>query len=95
MWFLRPQRKDTGGENATAGATPGLVAPDAMRSERRRALPPGALEVPTPAHRRRGLSPATARRAPGVAAPGVGECAVSDTEAEEMEEALRGLGYIE
>jgi len=32
---------------------------------------------------------------PGMAIPGMGEGAVSDTEADEMEEHLRGLGYIE
>ena len=38
----------------------------------------------------------TAREAqPSVAIPGMGESAVSDTEADEMEEHLRGLGYIE
>ncbi len=38
----------------------------------------------------------TAREAtPSVQIPGMGESAVSDTEADEMEEHLRGLGYIE
>ena len=38
----------------------------------------------------------TAREAqPSVAIPGMGESAVSDNEADEMEEHLRGLGYIE
>jgi predicted AlkP superfamily phosphohydrolase/phosphomutase len=32
---------------------------------------------------------------PGMGIPGMGESAVSDTEADEMEEHLRGLGYIE
>ena len=27
--------------------------------------------------------------------PGMGDCALSDNEADEMEEHLRGLGYIE
>jgi hypothetical protein len=38
----------------------------------------------------------TAREAtPSVQIPGMGESAVSDNEADEMEEHLRGLGYIE
>jgi predicted AlkP superfamily phosphohydrolase/phosphomutase len=38
----------------------------------------------------------TAREAqPSIQIPGMGESAVSDTEADEMEEHLRGLGYIE
>ncbi len=32
---------------------------------------------------------------PGMAIPGMGDSAVTDTEADEMEEHLRGLGYIE
>ena len=57
----------------------------------------GDAEGPDPArdrgHRTKAL---TAREAaPSVQIPGMGESAVSDTEADEMEEHLRGLGYIE
>jgi hypothetical protein len=35
------------------------------------------------------------KRPIGLQIPGMGESAVSDNEADEMEEHLRGLGYIE
>jgi hypothetical protein len=61
-----------------------------------------ALDAPTAAkpkgrilHEIVGSEKALTARESTVQIPGMGESAVSDTEADEMEEHLRGLGYIE
>lgn len=57
------------------------------------AASPGSAAKPRPT-RIVGDMALTAREST-VQIPGMGESAVSDTEADEMEEHLRGLGYIE
>lgn len=72
-------------EVKSAGALPaGFIESSLMRAE------DGGADATVTSR-----EPVPSAAIPGMAIPGMGGSAVSDTEADEMEEHLRGLGYIE